>query len=560
MAASVGRREYLGIGASAGEAAGRIFCPDCHTLPHPVRDETHGNSDPDAEREGLASACRSAAQELERLAGEVRSRAGDAAEIFEIHRMMTEDGDLLEAAERHIAAGETAAAAIIAAGEELSAEMAALGDEYLGARDADIKDVAQRIARHASGGGAVTAEIPMGALILAREFSPGDTAALDPTRVRGLATIGGSPTSHTAILARQFGLPAVVRLHGIDDGVLSALDGREAIIDGRGGRLLIEPTLPELEELASRMARERERQAAQRAAAALPAVTRSGRRVTVMANIGSPAEAATAAELGAEGIGLFRSEFLYLGRAEPPSEEEQTAAYRQVLRAIPRGQVIIRTLDIGADKQEGGATAEIGENPALGVRGIRWCLEAANLSLFRTQLRAICRASVGGRVALMLPMVTTPAEVRRVRELLREVQNELRFEEAEFDPEMPLGIMIETPAAALMADELCRICDFFSVGTNDLCQYTLAADRQSAALLELVREGIPAVLRLIGGVCSAVRRARESGEGRVRWVGVCGELAADPEICADLVRLGADEVSLPPPSIPEIKAAIREME
>lgn len=557
-----GRREFFGIGASCGEAQGRIFCKALEVSRQAAEQSIH--TDPAAESLKLKAACSAAVRELDDIIADLDTRAGGAAEIFRIHRMLAGDDDLLEAAEQKIAAGETAAEAIVSAGREAAAAMAEISDEYLGERAADIADVAERIARHLSGGKSAAASIPDGSVILARDLSPGDTAALDTSRVRGFITLGGSPASHTAILARQLGIPAVVRLRGIEERELCDLNGREVLMDGAGGRVVIEPTLPELEAQALRAAGERERRSNLAAAAALPAVTRSGRRVTVAANIGTPDEAEGAASLGAEGVGLFRSEFLYLGRPSPPDEEEQLAAYRRVLAAVPRGHVVIRTLDIGADKQDGRAVSgnshEIEENPALGVRGIRRCLLPEHLGEFRTQLRALCRASVGGRLEVMLPMVTTPGEVERVRELLRDVQNELRFEEAAFDPEMPLGIMIETPAAALMAEELCRTADFFSVGTNDLCQYTLAADRQSAELGEVRREGTPAVLRLIGLVCDAVRRARKSGAGRVRRVGVCGDMAADPALCAELVGLGVDELSLPPPAIPEIKAIIRELE
>lgn len=525
------------------------------------KDVSYTSADPDKERRKLAEACLAARKELDDMIGDLRARASGAAEILEVHLMLTEDDDLLEAADREIAAGAAAASAILTAGDKIAAALSGLGDEYLGARAADVADVAQRIARHASGDVGTEAKIPEGSVILARDLAPGDTAAIDTSRVRGFITLGGSPASHTAILARQLGIPAVVRLDGISEDEFSDFEGREVLMDGVGGRVVIEPTLPELEELAKRFAGERKMRSALAAAATLPAVTRSGRRVAVAANIGTPVEAEGAAELGAEGIGLFRSEFLYLGRSEPPSEEEQLAAYKSVLAAVPRGHVVIRTLDIGADKQDDHTVAAgVEANPALGVRGIRRCLLPEHTEVFRTQLRALCRASAYGRLEVMIPMVTTPREVERVREILRDVQNELRFENAKFDPEMPLGIMIETPAAALMADEFCRCADFFSIGTNDLCQYTLAADRQSAELEEVRRDGEPAVLRLIGAVCDAVRRMRDGGEGRVRRVGVCGEMAADCTLCAELIRLGADELSLPPPVIPEIKALIREME
>lgn len=427
----------------------------------------------------------------------------------------------------------------------MAAVFEGMEDEYLRARAADMRDVCRRVHDRLTGRARGESQSSP-AIIVAPDLSPSETVSLDPAAVLGFVTFGGSRSSHTAILARQMGIPAVVMTGPIPD----VYDGCDAMLDAAAGTVTVNPGMEELEAFADRERLEREKRERLAALAQLPAVTLSGRRIMMMANVGSPGEVAAAAAAGADGIGLFRSEFLYLGRDTLPDEEEQLAAYRKALDSIPGKPVIVRTLDIGADKTTPALPMPHEENPALGIRGVRFSLK--NTGIFRTQLRALCRASAFGDLRVMLPMVVSADEVRRVRTLLREVQNELRFEEYPFDPAMPLGIMLETPAAALMCDALAAECDFFSVGTNDLCQYTLAADRQNEALGGLIDENLEPVLRLIRSAAEAVHRA-----GGGKWIGVCGELAADTALTSRFLDAGVDELSVSVPYIAEVKEKIR---
>lgn len=538
------QKTYRGVGAAPGTAHARL---DFHLRrrAEPDRMSTRTRAEELSRFEAARARARA---EIEELTATAARRAGeDAAGIFEIHGMLLDDEDLTAAVTSAIDRGLTAESAVRRAGEQLAAVFDGMEDEYLRERAADMRDVAERVCdcldggtpdKKSAGGGKV--------IIVAADLSPAETVKLDPAAVLGFVTFGGSRNSHTAILAREMGIPAVVMTGEIPE----SCNGCDALLDGDSGTLTVDPPLAMLEEYACRADEARRRRERLAAAAHLPAVTLSGKRIRLMANIGSPAEAAAAAAAGADGIGLFRSEFLYLGRTDLPGEEEQLAAYRRALDAFPHGEVIVRTLDVGADKKIAALPTAAEENPALGVRGIRFCFE--NPDIFRTQLRALCRASAFGALSVMIPMVVCADEVGRVRTLLREVQNELRFEEYPFDPEMPLGIMLETPAAALMCDRLCAECDFFSVGTNDLCQYTLAADRQNGRLETLIEQNTEPVFRLISGAADAVHRA-----GGGKWLGVCGELAADPSFTARFVSAGVDELSVAPPYVAAVKDKIR---
>lgn len=380
-------------------------------------------------------------------------------------------------------------------------------------------------------------------IIVADDLTPAETVRLDRDRIAGFVTFGGSPSSHTAILARALGLPALCGAEPLDP----ALDGAEAIIDAAAGRLYVRPGDKLRERLSARLTAASDDKKRHDALRGRPTVTRSGRRIRLYANIGSVADAALALRHDAEGVGLLRSEFLYLGADSCPDEQTLLAAYRDVLRAMEGRPIIIRTLDIGADKRVPFIRMGHEENPALGMRGVRLLL--ARPQLLRAQLRAICRASAEGPVSVMLPMVTLPSEVEQCRAQLREVQDELRTEGLPFDPHMPFGIMLETPAAALMSAELARLVDFFSVGTNDLVQYTLAADRQAPALAALCEQGVEPVLRLIG-------MAAEAAHAAGIWIGICGELAAAPELTARLIALGVDELSVSPPYVLPLRERI----
>ena len=541
-----GKAVFHGVGAGRGIAHGRL---SFRTARHGAAGNgttRQSTLTPEAERARFEKARGAARDHVSELTERAAAAAGEeAAAIFEIHGMLLDDEDFISAALEGIAGGLTAEAAAADAGEKLAAVFDGMEDEYLRARAADMRDVAHSVCERL-GGRTETGSADAPSIIVAPDLSPSETVTLDPAAVLGFVTFGGSRSSHTAILARQMGIPAVVMTGVIPDGY----DGCDAMLDAEAGTVTVNPGLDELEAFADRERAERERREHLAALSSLPAVTLSGRRVMMMANIGSPDEAAAAAAAGADGIGLFRSEFLYLGRNTLPDEEEQLGAYRAALTAMPGKPVIVRTLDIGADKKLDALPTDDEENPALGIRGVRFCL--LNPVIFRTQLRALCRASAFGELRVMLPMVVSADKVGRVRSLIRDVQNELRFEEYHFDPSMPVGIMIETPAAALMCDRLAPVCDFFSVGTNDLCQYTLAADRQNGRLGQLIDENTEPVFRLIKTAADAVHAA-----GGGRWIGVCGELAADPSMTARFLEAGVDELSVPAVCIPEIKEKIR---
>lgn len=539
----------LGVGIGKGIAHGKL----CFRKKHTENKTADGKSKltPGQEAARFSSALEKAKKESRELERRAAATAGEsAAEIFEIHSMMLDDEELSTAVKSRILSGDTAESAIRAAGEQLASVFEQMDDEYLRARAYDMRDIAGRLESKLSDASASDAQSAVPVIIVAADLTPSETVTLDTSSVLGFVTFGGSKNSHTAILARQMDIPALVMTGELP----CELDGHDAIIDAEKGLLYLDPGLEELELFADRMRRESDDKKRRSMLARLPAVTLSGRKVDIFANIGDPVEAKKALSAGAEGIGLFRSEFLFLGRKTPPDEDEQIAAYRSVLEAMGDRRVVVRTLDVGADKLpeflSEAAAEPAEENPALGVRGIRFCFE--HTELFRTQLRALCRASVYGKLSIMLPMVVSADEVKKARDILREVQNELRFEEYPFDPEIQLGIMIETPASAIMCKELAACSDFFSVGTNDLCQYTLAADRQNSKLGELIENNLEPVFRLIEMAAAAIH----SEKGK-KWIGVCGELAAEREYTSRFLAAGVDELSIASPCIPSIKEEVR---
>lgn len=503
----------------------------------------------EAEEHAFSAALAKAREETSVLFKRTLASAGsEAAAIFEIHDMLLCDPDFIELVGAGIARGLPAEAAVTEAGETLAARLEALGDEYLSARAADMRDIAARVCSAILGTAPASEGDGSPEIIVCRDLTPGDTAKLDTERVAGIVTFAGSVNSHTAILARAMDIPAIIRAEEFGE----EYNGSPAILDAGTGTLSIDPTPEQLLRLAEELQRCEAERSRLRTLTALPAVTKSGRRIALYANIGSPAEAEAAYRLGAEGIGLYRSEFLFIGRDEPPGEEEQFVAYRDVARLFAErpGPVVIRTLDIGADKAMPALKLDTEDNPALGMRGIRLCL--ARTELFRLQLRAILRASAYGKTAIMLPMITTAGEIARAKHILAEEKNRLRFEEVAFDEGIELGIMIETPAAAIMARELAAECDFFSVGTNDLFQYTLAADRQNHRLAYLESEGIEPVLRLVRLASEGIHSA-----GGDKWIGICGEMAADLALTEELMSAGADELSVSPPYLSRIKDRVR---
>jgi phosphocarrier protein FPr len=531
-----------GVAASPGLAIART-----HRLRHaaPAVADMAPIGDPAAEAQRLDVALTRAHEELRALQAEVSARSGSKqAAIFLAHQELVDDPELVGAARARVAQGISAAAAWRAVTEARAQEMESLRDALLAERGRDVRDVGARVVRILSGAaeapGLVLPDHPV--ILVAEDLAPSDTAGLDTRRVLGLATAVGGPNSHTAILARALGLPAVA---GLGEGILRIPDGTEAVLDGDGGVLLPEP---DEQDRALAEAARAERQAADaeaREAAYRPAFTRDGRRLETVANIGTPAEAAAAVTAGAEGIGLLRTEFLFLDREAAPDEEEQFQALHAMTEALRGLPLIVRTLDIGGDKEVPYLRLPREDNPFLGIRGLRLCLQRPDL--FRPQLRAIsraARAAPAGAVKVMFPMVASVEEYREGRAALEAVRSELGA------PPMEVGIMVEVPSAAAMADVLAREVDFFSIGTNDLTQYVLAMDRMHPALATKADGLHPAVLRLIGQVVQAAHAAG-------KWVGVCGNLAAEREACAILVGLGVDELSVSPPAVPELKARIR---
>lgn len=508
-------------------------------------------------RYGLAAEV--AARELEELAEQTRERMGaEEAEIFETHLLLFGDEEFDGGIRRRIR-GERKPAAL--AVEETASEVAALleslDDEYLRGRAADIRDVAARLLRHLAGeGGSESAAVLRGAeeqaagkesepaagppVLLAADLSPSDTAQLDKSAAAGFATAAGGRTSHSAIMARSLGIPAVV---GLGPALLAAMaDARYVIVDGDAGVLHINPGDALIGEYERRQREAEERARSYGRLFASETRSQDGRRVELAANIGSARDARAAAAAGAEGIGLFRTEFLYMDREALPSEDEQFAAYREAVEAFnaKRQPVVIRTLDIGGDKKLPYLPLPQEENPFLGHRAIRLCLDQTDL--FRTQLRAILRASAYGNVKILFPMIAALSEWRRAKALLDATKEELAREGLPFNAETETGIMIEIPAAALMADRFAKEVDFFSIGTNDLVQYTMAADRMNERLAYLTDPFYPAVLRLIDRV---IRAARAEG----KWTGMCGEMAGHPLALPILLGLGLQEFSMSAPSI-----------
>jgi phosphocarrier protein FPr len=527
-----------GLAAAPGTALGaarhfRLTAPEIPTEPA---------SDPQAEWEALERAIERVRAEIQSTRESVAARAGEySAAIFDAHLLFLDDDALLEPARRAIfEQGQNAAQAWHTAAETVAAQYRHLDDEYLRARAEDLTGVARQVVGELLGETATAAVVEPG-IVVARDLTPADTAALDRELVRGIATAFGGPTSHSAILARSLGIPAAV---GIGERILDVPEGTPLVLDGDTGAVFVDPT----EELV----RDYEQRSAERQAAALlalasahqPARTLDGRRIEVVANVGSPADVDAAVANGAEGVGLLRTEFLFLERDSLPSEDEQYAAYEDIARRLDGRPLILRTLDVGADKPLPYLPRRSEANPFLGIRGIR--LGLAQPELLETQLRAALRVAVSRPLRVMFPMVATLAEYRAANAVLARAREDL-------EADMDVGVMIEVPAAALAAEAFADEVDFFSIGTNDLVQYTMAAERGNDAVAGLADPLHPAVLRLI-------RFVTEAAEAHGKWVGVCGELAADRLAVPILVGLGVSELSVNPPAIPSTKEAVRELD
>lgn len=535
--------ELSGIAASPGVA----IAPVIHYQPTQIIVTQYHIEDVESEWQRLQTAIHTAQQEIQAVFSQASLQIGDAeAAIFDAQLLFLEDPVLLEAAKERILANHINAEAIWqAVVDEVITSYHTLEDSYLQERVDDVVDVGRRVLRLLSGNAPANLHLQEPAILVATDLTPSDTAGLDPTKVLGICTTSGSATSHSAIIARTLGIPAVL---GVDAQVLHLADGTLMALDGESGRAWVEPESHILDLLAAKQSAWQAAQQEARATAHQPAITRDGKQISVFANIGSINDVQVAVASGAEGVGLLRTEFLYLDQTSAPTEEEQLAVYQAIAQVLDNRPLIIRTLDVGGDKPLPYLRVGFPEaNPFLGWRGIRFCLD--HLDLFKTQLRAILRASVGHQIKIMLPMIATVTEVRAAKVILGEVQAELNQAGIAFDAAMKVGIMIEVPSAVAIADQLAAEVDFFSIGTNDLSQYVMASDRNNPRVANLVDALHPAVLRMVQQTVQAAHTAGIS-------VGLCGELAADTFATPILLGLGLDELSVNPQSIPGVKQAI----
>ena len=504
-------------------------------------------ADIETEKQRLADAQKKSIEQLEVLAEKARAEAGDeSAILFETHSMFVEYEDyvdnimsVLEAEQCNIEY------AVQEAGKQFSAMFANMDDAYMQARAADVLDVTRRILNNLMGivAGGIDSEEPV--ILAADDLAPSETVQLDKSKILAFATQGGSGNSHTAILARTMGIPAIC---GLGDSLKAEYAGRVAYIDGEVGRLVIEPDELTEKTFQDKYAKQAEMRRLLQTMKGQEDVTLDGKHINVYCNIGSPDDVAAVKSNDGQGVGLFRSEFLYLASNDYPTEDEQFEAYKTVASAMEGKRVIIRTLDIGADKQVDYFQLEKEENPAMGVRAIRICLNRPEV--FRTQLRALYRASAYGKVAIMFPMITSVWELKECRRACKSVMQELAEEGIPFNPDTEIGIMIETPASVFIADELAKLCDFFSVGTNDLTQYTLACDRQCNDLGKFFDPHHPAVLR-------ALKMAADAAHRNGIWIGICGELGADLTLLPTFLAMDLDELSVSPSSVLPLRAELR---
>jgi phosphoenolpyruvate-protein phosphotransferase (PTS system enzyme I) len=535
-----------GVAASEGVTVGPAFVHVPHE-PKPER-ETITEEVVEEELKHFRNAVEAVVRELSETAERLKEGGSEKeAGIFEAHAEMAEDPEFQSEVEERVRSLESPEAAVLAVGEEYAGMFAAMEDEYMAARADDVRDVATQIATElmgGKGGGLETLAEPY--VILALNLAPSDTARIPKGMALGFVISEGSRTSHVSIMARSFGIPAVI---GVGGALEDALGAEVVAVDGTEGYAIADPDEATISHFRGKHKEAEEEAALLEEYKHVEARTGDGRRIEVAANIGSAEEAEGALSWGAEGVGLFRTEFLFMKRTDLPSEEEQYEAYRAVAEAFGEKPVIIRTIDIGGDKDLPGVDQPEEENPFLGWRGIRMCLDVPEL--FKPQLRAILRAAPHGKLKMMFPMVVDTFEVREAKRILEECRKELKNEGAQIG-EADIGVMVETPAAAIRAQDIAPEVSFFSIGTNDLVQYTLAADRGNERLTRLQSADHPAVLDLIGKTCEA---AREAGI----WVGVCGEAAGEAAMIPKLLKLGVTELSMSAPSIPRAKKIISEL-
>ena len=504
--------------------------------------------DPEAEIKRVDEALEKSKEQLQKLYDKAVQEVGEAsAAIFEVHQMMLEDDDYLEAIQNTIRTEQiNAEYAVAATGDNFAEMFASMDDDYMKARSADIKDISERLVRNLSGQDDADLSSIEPSIIVADDLSPSETVQMDKDKILAFVTVHGSTNSHTAILARMMNIPALI---GVDMNLEEIHTGMEAVVDGFQGTVIFEPDETVKAQTTEKMAEEAEKLRLLQELKGKENVTLDGHKINIYANIGSVGDIGYVMENDAGGIGLFRSEFLYLGRNDFPTEEEQFQAYKQAVQMMAGKKVIIRTLDIGADKQVDYFNLGNEDNPAMGYRAIRICLKQPEI--FKTQLRALLRAAVYGNLSIMYPMITSTEEVKKIYEIVAEVEEELKAQEIQYKiPEQ--GIMIETPAAAIISDRLAEMVDFFSIGTNDLTQYTLAIDRQNEKLDEFYNPHHEALLRMIQMV---VDNAHKCG----KWAGICGELGADTTLTEEFVRMGLDELSVAPSMVLKLRKIVREM-
>ena len=504
--------------------------------------------DPEAEVKRVDAALEKSKEQLQKLYDKAVKEVGEAsAAIFEVHQMMLEDDDYLEAIQNTIRTEQVNAEyAVATTGDNFAEIFASMDDDYMKARSADIKDISERLVRNLSGQEDTDLSSIDPSVIVADDLSPSETVQMDKDKILAFVTVHGSTNSHTAILARMMNIPALI---GVSMDLDELKTGMTAVVDGFEGTVTFDPDEEIKAQTEKRMAEEAEKLKLLQELKGKENVTLDGHKINIYANIGSVGDIGYVLENDAGGIGLFRSEFLYLGRNDFPTEEEQFQAYKQAVQMMAGKKVIIRTLDIGADKQVDYFNLGNEDNPALGYRAIRICLTQPDI--FKTQLRALLRAAVYGNLSIMYPMITSTEEVKKIYEIVAEVEAELKEQEIQYKlPEQ--GIMIETPAAAIISDKLAEMVDFFSIGTNDLTQYTLALDRQNAKLDDFYNPHHEAILRMIQMV---VDNAHKCG----KWAGICGELGADATLTEQFVRMGVDELSVAPSMILKLRKIVREM-
>lgn len=505
-------------------------------------------SDTEAEKARLAVAQEQSIRQLNALAEKCRDDAGEEmAVLFETHAMFVEDEDFVECITSLIDEKScNAEYAVEQAGIQFAAMFAAMDDAYMQARAADIKDVAKRILDNLLGvvDGGIRSDVPV--ILAADDLAPSETLQLDKSKILGFVTMGGSGNSHTAILARTMGIPAIC---GAGEALAESYNGRVGYIDGETGQLIIDPDAMTQAALKEKYEKQQETKKLLETMKGQEDITLDGKKMLLYCNIGSPEDVAAVLANDGQGIGLFRSEFLYLSASDYPTEDDQFEAYRSVAAAMNGKRVVIRTLDIGADKQVDYFDMKEEENPALGVRAIRICLNRPEV--FRTQLRALYRASVYGKIAIMFPMITSVWEVKECKRACVSVMKELEAEGIPYDKDTELGIMIETPSSVFVAEELAKLVDFFSVGTNDLTQYTLACDRQANDLGKFYDPHHPALLR-------AIKMAADAAHKAGIWIGICGELGADISMLPTFLAMGIDELSVSPSAVLPVRAAIRQ--